>query len=298
MQLEQKTDIKKEMNKKIFTSAMAAAAFAVSFTSCDNSNKQPEAAAPAQSNPTELKIGYVEVDSIMSQYQYCKDYTLVLEKKSQNIQATLQQKGAALQNAAANFQQKLQQNAYTEQQARQIQAGLQPDAPCGGAGTCGKCLVDVLLEDGTFETVKACQTFVDKDMTIRVKEETTFHVLESGTKRSFILNPAMSLEEIKAKKALGAAFDIGTTSVVCYLLNLENSQYVKEIELTPKDYRRNNLGKDCASRDLGNLTEKTESDGIVSVLLPGASFVIGMWKYQFPLRDTIFPVPKLHVPSK
>lgn len=113
------------MNKKIFTSAMAAAAFAVSFTSCDNSNKQPEAAAPAQSNPTELKIGYVEVDSIMSQYQYCKDYTLVLEKKSQNIQATLQQKGAALQNAAANFQQKLQQNAYTEQQARQIQAGLQ-----------------------------------------------------------------------------------------------------------------------------------------------------------------------------
>ncbi|MDO4991821.1 MAG: OmpH family outer membrane protein, partial [Prevotellaceae bacterium] len=50
---------------------------------------------------------------------------LILEKKSQNIQSTLQQKGAALQNAAANFQQKLQQNAYTEQQARQIQAGLQ-----------------------------------------------------------------------------------------------------------------------------------------------------------------------------
>lgn len=113
------------MNKKIFTSAMAVAALAVSFTSCDNSNKQPEAAAPAQNAPTELKIGYVEVDSIMSQYQYCKDYTLILEKKSQNIQSTLQSKGAALQNAAANFQQKLQQNAYTEQQARQIQAGLQ-----------------------------------------------------------------------------------------------------------------------------------------------------------------------------
>lgn len=112
------------MNKKIFTSAMAAAAIAVSFTSCDNS-KQPEAAAPAQTNPTELKIAYVEVDSIMSQYQYCKDYTLILEKKSQNIQATLQQKGAALQNAAANFQQKLQQNAYSQDQARQIQAGLQ-----------------------------------------------------------------------------------------------------------------------------------------------------------------------------
>jgi len=113
------------MNKKFFTSAMAVAALAVSFTSCDKSNQQQEAAAPAQTAPTELKIGFVEVDSIMSQYQFCKDYTLILEKKSQNIQSTLQQKGAALQNAAANFQQKLQQNAYTEQQARQIQAGLQ-----------------------------------------------------------------------------------------------------------------------------------------------------------------------------
>ena len=102
------------MNKKFFTSAMAVAALAVSFTSCDKSNQQQEAAAPAQTAPVELKIGYVEVDSIMSQYQFCKDYTLILEKKSQNIQSTLQQKGAALQNAAANFQQKLQQNAYTE----------------------------------------------------------------------------------------------------------------------------------------------------------------------------------------
>ena len=72
------------MNKNFFTSAMAVAALAVSFTSCDKSNQQQEAAAPAQTAPVELKIGYVEVDSIMSQYQFCKDYTLILEKKSQN----------------------------------------------------------------------------------------------------------------------------------------------------------------------------------------------------------------------
>lgn len=112
------------MNKKFFTVALAVAAIAASFTSCNKSNQQDEE-APAQTNPTELKIAYVEVDSLMSQYQYCKDYSLVLEKKSQNIQSTLQQKGAALQGAAANFQQKLQQNAYTQDQARQIQAGLQ-----------------------------------------------------------------------------------------------------------------------------------------------------------------------------
>lgn len=113
------------MNKKNFLMVIAAAAVSVVMVSCNKSTPQVEEQSAQQTNPTELKIGYVEIDSIMSQYQYCKDYTLVLEKKSQNIQATINQKGQALQSAAANFQQKLQQNAYTQEQARQIQAGLQ-----------------------------------------------------------------------------------------------------------------------------------------------------------------------------
>ena len=72
-----------------------------------------------------MKIAYVEVDSIMSQYKFCKDYSLVLQKKGQNIQNTLAAKQRALQSAAANFQQKVQQNAYTREQAEAIQAGLQ-----------------------------------------------------------------------------------------------------------------------------------------------------------------------------
>lgn len=75
--------------------------------------------------PTELKIAYVEVDSIMTQYRFAKEYTEILEKKGQNIQSTLNQKGQALQNAVANFQQKVQQNAYTREQAEAVQAGLQ-----------------------------------------------------------------------------------------------------------------------------------------------------------------------------
>ena len=35
---------------------------------------------------------------------------------------------------------------------REIQAGLRPDAPCGGLGKCGKCLVKI-----NGEVVKACQ---------------------------------------------------------------------------------------------------------------------------------------------
>ena len=61
----------------------------------------------------------------MSQYQFCKDYSIILEKKSQNIQNTINAKGRSLQAAAAKFQQDIQNNKYTQQQAEAVQAGLQ-----------------------------------------------------------------------------------------------------------------------------------------------------------------------------
>ena len=99
----------------------------MAFTSCNNSNEQAEkkSTSTATATPTSMKIAYVEVDSIMSQYKFCKDYSLILQKKGQNIQSTLASKQQALQAAAANFQQKVQQNAYTREQAEAIQAGLQ-----------------------------------------------------------------------------------------------------------------------------------------------------------------------------
>lgn len=72
-----------------------------------------------------VKIAYVEVDSIMSQYKFCKEYTLILQKKSQNIENTLAAKQNSLQAAAAKFQQDVQNNKYTQQQAEAVQANLQ-----------------------------------------------------------------------------------------------------------------------------------------------------------------------------
>ena len=116
------------MNKKNFFGTLAVAAMAaMAMTSCDKSKSQADDNKPvaAQAAPTETKIAFVEVDSIMSQYKFCKDYSLILQKKGQNIQSTLAQKQQALQAAAANFQQKLQQNAYTREQAQSIEASLQ-----------------------------------------------------------------------------------------------------------------------------------------------------------------------------
>ena len=109
------------MKKILFIAAMAACM----FTSCNQSApKVDEKSQTAETGGSDLKIAYIEVDSIMSQYQFCKEYSLILQKKSQNIQNTINQKGQSLQAAAANFQQKIQQNAYTREQAEAINANL------------------------------------------------------------------------------------------------------------------------------------------------------------------------------
>ncbi len=112
--------------KNIFGTLAIAALSAVSFTSCDKSNPQVDEKKPvAQAAAGDVKIAFVEVDSIMSQYKFCKDFTLILQKKGQNIQNTLSAKQQALEKAAANFQQKIEQNALTREQAQSIQLSLQ-----------------------------------------------------------------------------------------------------------------------------------------------------------------------------
>jgi len=100
-----------------------AAAFAM--VSCNKQAPQMDEKAETTEQKSELKIAYVEVDSIMSQYKFCKEYSLILQKKSQNIQNTINQKGASLQAAANKFQQDLQNNKYTQQQAESVNASLQ-----------------------------------------------------------------------------------------------------------------------------------------------------------------------------
>lgn len=114
------------MDKKNILGAMLiAVACSFTMTSCNKSNPQMDEKPQSGSTASNMKIAYVEVDSLMNQYKFCKDYSLILQKKGQNIQATLAQKSQVLQAAAANFQQKVQSNAYTREQAAGIQSNLQ-----------------------------------------------------------------------------------------------------------------------------------------------------------------------------
>ncbi|MDY6206380.1 MAG: OmpH family outer membrane protein [Prevotella sp.] len=112
--------------KKLFRTMAFAALTAMVVSSCDNANKPTEEKAQAKQPSTgEMKIAYVEIDSIMTQYEFCKEYTKILEKKGQNIQNTIAQKGQTLQAAAAKFQQDVQANKYTREQAEAVQMNLQ-----------------------------------------------------------------------------------------------------------------------------------------------------------------------------
>lgn len=105
-------------------SVMAIALLAIA--SCNKEAQKVDEKTQAHATQSgSVKIAYVEVDSIMSQYKFCKEYSLILQKKSQNIENTLAAKQNSLQAAAAKFQQDVQNNKYTQQQAEAVQANLQ-----------------------------------------------------------------------------------------------------------------------------------------------------------------------------
>ena len=82
----------------------------------------------------------------------------------------------------------------------------QVHAPCGGNGTCKKCLVTV---DGLGE-VLSCQTKCTEGMCVTVAEEQQSAIAENG---NCYLYPA------DGEHTLTAACDFGTTTVGCHLLD-------------------------------------------------------------------------------
>ena len=112
------------MKKNIMLALTAAFVLASCNNQSPKMDEQPAESAETVSGVT--KIAYVEVDSLMTQFEFAKEKSAELEKKSINARNTLTQKGNQLQAAANNFQQKLQNNGFTSrEQAEGVQAALQ-----------------------------------------------------------------------------------------------------------------------------------------------------------------------------
>lgn len=95
---------------------MALVAGFVGLTSCDKKAEEETKVVTEQEEPKELKIAYVEIDTLMSQYQFCKDYTELANVEGENIQRTLTGKQRTLEQHAAAMQKKYESNGFTSQE--------------------------------------------------------------------------------------------------------------------------------------------------------------------------------------
>lgn len=104
------------------------------------------------------------------------------------------------------------------------QAGFFLDAPCGGNGTCKKCAV-CLERNGEKKHVLACQTRIETDCTVSRISDTTLRSLNEGRERKASFSPYPSIDRSR-KNASFAAFDLGTTTIVCYLLDARTGEQI------------------------------------------------------------------------
>ena len=106
--------------------------------------------------------------------------------------------------------------------------GFELARPCGGRGACGKCAVEAsgALSPLTPAEIKhgarlACQTVLLGDARVILPEARAMEQIETGGERAFA--PVSPMEG-----ALGAAVDIGTTTIVLRLYDLRGGAILGE----------------------------------------------------------------------
>ena len=112
--------------KKTIIRSLCAGLVAVMLASCTNTptRTEVETATPAEEKQ-EMKIAYVLIDTLTSQYEYYKEVVDNFQKKQANAEATINQKGKNFSAQVQEFQRKVQSNSITQQQYDSEQARLQ-----------------------------------------------------------------------------------------------------------------------------------------------------------------------------
>ena len=98
---------------KFILNGFMALAFGLMFAQCaGNNNAAPAAAATGAAGASNMKIAFVEIDSLLSKYHFCNDVNEEMLKKEENIRTTLNEKGKKLEKQAAEFQRKYENNGF------------------------------------------------------------------------------------------------------------------------------------------------------------------------------------------
>ena len=112
---------------KYILNGLMALALVLMFTQCaDNkSNGSTNNAPAAVSGPANMKIAYVEIDSLLTKYRFWNDLNEMMIKKEENIRTTLNEKAKDLDSEMREFQRKLENNGFaSRERAEQENARL------------------------------------------------------------------------------------------------------------------------------------------------------------------------------
>ena len=101
-------------------------AAAMFFTSCNTNNAAPAAQQAAQAGELAPagSIVYIQMDSLVNQYDMFNDLKSEIEAKVQAIDDDLRKKGNALEKSVQDFQNKLNKGLLTRSQAETQQQAL------------------------------------------------------------------------------------------------------------------------------------------------------------------------------
>lgn len=113
--------------KNFILNGLSALAMMVAFTQCNGNDAASTTAGnstPAATNGSGLKIAYVEIDSLLSNYNLCKDLNETMIKKQENVEVTLKEKMKSLDNEVRDFERKYQNHVFTPERAQQEQNRL------------------------------------------------------------------------------------------------------------------------------------------------------------------------------
>ncbi len=157
--------------------------------------------------------------------------------------------------------------------------GIYLVSPCGGKGTCGKCRVKII--NGKYKTeitgkfsqsdrdkniVFACQTYPEENLTVEVLEESKLvvgdkialskaeHLNKLFKELNGKISPIVS-PDTESKQKYGVAVDIGTTTIIVYVVDISNGDII-DVGMTYNSQIR--YGDDVITR----IIYATENNGL------------------------------------
>ena len=104
---------------------LAALALIVLFAQCAGNTDKQTTSAPAQAGGlSEMKIAYVEIDTLLAKYNYCIDLNEAMVKKGENVRLTLNQKASELEKQKQEMKRKIRNHLIQVLSASEIPQGI------------------------------------------------------------------------------------------------------------------------------------------------------------------------------